>query len=114
MAAEERTCCHSQVGKQHETNCPNRWVQATMPGMEQMQESAGPQAPVEQVQHPSHYGGDTVYEVIKVLRAWGLHKDAYLFNVVKYVARAGRKGDAVTDLKKARFYLDEAIKELES
>jgi hypothetical protein len=67
----------------------------------------------ETVNHPDHYGGDTTYEVIKVLRAWGLFKDALLFNVVKYVARAGKKGDLVEDLKKARWYLDERIKEAE-
>jgi hypothetical protein len=30
-------------------------------------------------------------------------------NVIKYVARAGRKGDAAEDLKKARHYLDKLI-----
>lgn len=70
----------------------------------------------EAVQHPAHYGGDTTYEVIKVAEAWGLDKDAYLFNVVKYVGRAGKKAKAtlLEDLKKARFYLDRRIKELEA
>ena len=56
----------------------------------------------EMVNHPSHYGGDNVYEVIKVAEAWDLHADAYLFNVVKYVARAGKKDPAkeLEDLKK--------------
>ena len=46
----------------------------------------------EWVNGPTHYGGaDNPYEVIKVCEAWGLDKDAYLFNVVKYVARAGKK-----------------------
>ena len=26
----------------------------------------------ETVNHPQHYGGDTVYEAIKVIEAWGL------------------------------------------
>ena len=44
------------------------------------------------VNNPQHYGGkDNPYEVIKVCEAWELDKDAYLFNVVKYVARAGKK-----------------------
>ena len=44
----------------------------------------------EMVNGPAHYGGaDNPYEVIKVCEAWDLDKDAYLFNVVKYVARAG-------------------------
>ena len=70
----------------------------------------------EQVNHPSHYGGENnPYEVIKVSEAWGLDKDAYLFNVVKYVARAGKKDEnkELQDLKKAMFYLDRKIKNLE-
>lgn len=66
------------------------------------------------VNHPNHYGGDTVYETIKVAEAWELDKDAYLFNVIKYVSRAGKKDDILQDLKKARFYLDRRIKNLES
>jgi hypothetical protein len=65
------------------------------------------------VNHPNHYGGENnVYEVIKVCEAWGLDKDAYLFNVVKYVARAGKKdiNKEIEDLSKAAFYLDRRIK----
>ena len=71
----------------------------------------------EMVEHPSHYGGENnPYEVIKVCEEWGLDKDAYLFNVVKYVARAGKKDvlKEVEDLKKAMFYLDRKIKNLEN
>lgn len=69
----------------------------------------------ERVNHPLHYGGDTTYEVIKVLEAWGLDKDFCLGNTVKYIARAGKKDDAkvVEDLKKARWYLDRRIQKLE-
>jgi hypothetical protein len=76
-----------------------------------------PAAPVlEAVEHPAHYGGgDNPYEVIKVLRAWGLEGHALLWNAVKYIARAGKKDPTkyVEDLKKARFYLDRAISDLE-
>lgn len=64
------------------------------------------------VNHPPHYGGgDDPYEVIKVIEAWGLgfHRG----NAVKYIGRAGKKGDAVEDLKKARWYLDREIERLE-
>lgn len=70
----------------------------------------------EMVNHPNHYGGeDNPYEVIKVCEAWDLDKDAYLFNVIKYVARAGKKcaTKELEDLKKAAFYLDRKIKNLE-
>jgi len=71
----------------------------------------------EMINHPQHYkfGNDNQYEVIKVCEAWDLDKDAYLFNVVKYVARAGKKNPEkeIEDLKKAMFYLDRKIKNLE-
>lgn len=60
------------------------------------------------VNHPVHYGGeDNTYEAIKVIEAWGLN--FHLGNALKYICRAGKKGDAVEDLKKARWYLDRAI-----
>ena len=70
----------------------------------------------EMVNHPEHYGGkNSVYEVVKVCEAWSLDKDAYLFNVVKYVARAGKKNPEkeIEDLKKAMFYLQRKITNLE-
>jgi hypothetical protein len=60
------------------------------------------------VEHPAHYGGaDNPYEAIKVIEAWGLGFN--LGNTVKYVSRAGKKGSAVEDLEKARWYLDREI-----
>lgn len=57
------------------------------------------------VNHPSHYGGDTTYEVIKVIHAWELGFD--LGNAVKYIARAGKKSrNPIEDLEKAMFYLN--------
>lgn len=70
----------------------------------------------EWVQHPQHYGGvDNPYEVIKVCEVWELDKDAYLFNVVKYVARAGKKNKEteLEDLKKALFYLQRRIESIQ-
>ena len=63
----------------------------------------------ENVNHPHHYGGDTQYEVIKVLEAWDL--DFHLGNVVKYVARAGKKDKSkeIQDLEKALWYLKRKI-----
>jgi hypothetical protein len=64
------------------------------------------------VNHPNHYGGaDNPYEAIKVVEAWSL--GFHLGSVVKYISRAGKKGDALEDLKKARWYLDREIANLE-
>lgn len=66
----------------------------------------------EAVDHPPHYGGaDNPHEAIKVIEAWGLGFN--LGNTVKYISRAGKKGDALEDLKKAAWYLDREIKNME-
>lgn len=65
------------------------------------------------VNHPPHYclGG---IEVLDAIEAWEL--PYHLGNVVKYIARAGKK-DAQThlqDLKKAQFYLNRHIERIEN
>ena len=60
------------------------------------------------VNNPSHYTQYPV-EVIELTR----HMPFDEGNVVKYVARAPFKGNKVQDLKKARWYLDDAIKQAE-
>ena len=67
----------------------------------------------EAVNHPSHYGGDVPHEVVKCLEAWGLESDALLWNAVKYISRAKKKWSTLEDLKKARWYLDRRIAQLE-
>lgn len=62
------------------------------------------------INHPAHYGGDTTYEVIKVIEAWEL--DFGLGNCVKYIARAGKKNDTLEDLQKALFYLNRRVEQL--
>jgi hypothetical protein len=64
------------------------------------------------INNPSHYCEGRQYEPIAVIKDWNL--DFNLGNVVKYISRAGRKNDALEDLKKAKFYLDWEIEYLES
>lgn len=61
--------------------------------------------------NPPHYQSGGI-EVIDVIEAFGL--GFHLGNVVKYVLRAGRKGDALEDLEKAAWYLDREIDKLET
>jgi hypothetical protein len=70
--------------------------------------------PSETIDHPAHYGGDTVYEAIKVIEAWSL--GFCLGNAVKYICRNGEKNGtrALDDLRKARWYLDREIRKLEA
>lgn len=63
------------------------------------------------VNHPTHYTFGK-FEVIDVLEDW-FPNDPLLWQVGKYISRAGRKGSKTVDLKKARFYLDRAIVQAE-
>lgn len=65
------------------------------------------------VDHPDHYGGDSTYETIKVIDAWGL--DFCLGNAVKYISRAGKKDPTkvIEDLKKAIWYIEHEIELME-
>lgn len=68
----------------------------------------------EMVNNPKHYGGkDNVYEAIKVIDAWQL--GFCLGNTVKYISRAGKKDKEkeLEDLKKALWYLQHHIEQLE-
>ena len=58
------------------------------------------------VNSPPHYTTGGI-ETIDFIEAKGL--DYHLGNVVKYVTRAGKKGDETGDLKKAFWYLGRAI-----
>lgn len=58
------------------------------------------------VNHPAHYKFGNGVEVIDLTEQMSFN----LGNVIKYVARAGRKtADPVEDLRKARFYLEREL-----
>jgi hypothetical protein len=62
------------------------------------------------VNHPEHYktGGIETIDFIEA-KSLGYH----LGNVVKYVTRADHKGNRLEDLKKAQWYLNRAVSNLE-
>jgi len=63
---------------------------------------------VDMVNSPAHYGGkDCKYEAIKIIHDWCLGFSGG--NALKYIIRAGRKGDRLEDLKKAYWYLCDAL-----
>lgn len=63
------------------------------------------------VNHPAHYNAHpSGVECIQVTE----HMNFCLGNAMKYLWRAGQKGAALEDLKKARWYLDREITRLES
>lgn len=72
----------------------------------------------EAVDHPTHYGGrDNPYEAIKVIRAWLTPEQCEGFlvgNALKYLARAGKKGEKLEDVKKTVWYLLRLVEKLEA
>jgi len=66
--------------------------------------------PADLVNKPPHYTAGGI-DFLDYAEAKNLTENAYLFNVVKYVSRAGKKvgSDPVEDLKKAEFYLKREI-----
>jgi len=67
------------------------------------------------INHPKHYNinwvGEQAIETFDYINSW---KMGYAEgNIIKYVSRHKYKGKAIQDLKKARWYLDKMIEELE-
>lgn len=73
------------------------------------------QAALDLINNPPHYKVGGV-DFLDYAEAKGLTENAYLFNVVKYVSRAGKKlgADPVQDLQKAEFYLKREIERRKS
>lgn len=66
--------------------------------------------PADMVNHPPHYNGHpSGVETITVTEHMGFS----LGNAMKYIWRADLKGNAIEDLRKARWYLDREIARLE-
>lgn len=78
----------------------------------ELESKVAKQAPKEKVNHPNHYnqGGIECLDVIKAFYGDDGYEGFCAGNVLKYVMRYKHKENALDDLKKARFYLDEVIK----
>jgi hypothetical protein len=70
-----------------------------------------PPIPNKNVQHPPHYGGEgNVYEVINIIEAYDMKFSEA--NILKYLLRYKKK-NGLEDLKKAQWYLERLIQNLE-
>lgn len=58
--------------------------------------------------NPDYYNGD---DVMQVIERYDL--DFCTGNAIKYILRAGKKGEQVQDLKKALWYLERKIGQIE-
>ena len=77
---------------------------STGKGLSDGEAAVSPQAdPVEHVDHPSHYGGDSPYEAIAVMEAWAQESGwdpvqiTNLTMALKYIRRHGQKAIAPAD-----------------
>ena len=79
-------------------------MKATLNALDKIKDKPDP------VNRPAHYTAGGI-DFIDFAEAKGLTENAYLFNVVKYVVRAGKKVDVdpVQDLENAEFYLKREI-----
>lgn len=59
------------------------------------------------INHPPHYHAESMeaIDVIEAFAAGNFHRG----NALKYLLRAGRKGDATADLRKAIWYIEREI-----
>jgi hypothetical protein len=58
-----------------------------------------------------HYENGKGYDVIDFITDYGLNFNKG--NIIKYVARAGKKGDELSDLRKALDYINREIETIE-
>lgn len=68
--------------------------------------------PAEDLARPSHYVNGGV-EPIDLFKSLGIFRAACQANIIKYVSRYDKKGEALRDLKKAKQYLEWLIEEVE-
>ena len=61
------------------------------------------------INHPEHYTKGI--ETTDYIRSWNM--DYVRGNIIKYITRFPHKGTALQDLKKAKWYLEYLIKEVE-
>jgi hypothetical protein len=68
------------------------------------------------VNHPPHYkvGGIEAIDYMKAKSTPEEFRGHLRLTVLKYISRTGHKDDALQDLKKAQWYLNKLIEELEA
>ena len=67
-----------------------------------------PGGTISRVDHPDHYQTESGIEAIEVIEAF-FHDSFHLGNAFKYLARAGKKGDYVEDLRKSIWYINREV-----
>ena len=71
---------------------------------------------VDAVNHPPHYkvGGIETIDYMKAKSTFEEFRGHLRLTAIKYLSRTGYKDDALQDLKKAQWYLNKLIEEIEN
>lgn len=109
-------CSHALIAvvlRNYKNKTKKSKIVKAMEEMEQVLDVIGKKSDL--VNNPPHYKTGGI-DFLDYAEAKGLTENAYLFNVVKYVSRAGKKvgADPVQDLEKAEFYLKREIERRKS
>lgn len=69
----------------------------------------------QEIDKPTHYKSKSGRDVIDWCEDFGIMQNAYVFNIFKYLSRAGRKNNnsELQDALKARVYLDRYIRSIQ-
>lgn len=67
----------------------------------------------DQVNHPRHYNKGNI-EVIEMIEDQGFGEGFTKGNAIKYIMRAGAKGDEIEDLEKAIWYVRRRIEQIKA
>lgn len=109
MQKKCRRCGDTFTVKTHEDYCPECEIVMTPPEdnkksrlKQTLQKALDAVQKEDMVNHPPHYTQGKI-EVIDFIEDQQF--PYHLGNVIKYISRAGRKGDKLEDLKKAQWYL---------
>lgn len=68
----------------------------------------------QEIDKPTHYGSKSGQDVIDIAEDFGFIDNAYVFNIIKYLIRGGKKSNnsILQDALKAQIYLNRYIKAL--
>lgn len=104
-ATQNKTCvisnCVNPVAS-NEAYCQNHWSQL----FHEKNARTGITAPHDPVNHPKHYNAHpSGVECITITR----HMNFNIGNAIKYLWRAEEKGNAIQDLEKAVWYINDEI-----
>ena len=99
-----------------EYKCPGQSISITIPDVFNKHNYDDSSTVINQeIDHPRHYASKSGRDVIDWCEDFGLMDNAYVFNIFKYLCRAGKKSknSVLQDALKARIYLNRFIENLQ-